>query len=205
MSNSRCVERRTEAWWRTPAAPLMFKQHSEELRRNDLICCNLHFKSEATFTSKVPLCSGKDRKRVSHPPNLNLLFSPRKTSLCFLRLVLRPAVAMATKLATARARQLIPSTFIAHRLLWRSGCDSSISTTSSSMLHLQLFAVRPLQRSRFLWDVSGPPRRKSREVEAAPIRSVLLLDLSAFVCGFVVLSLIKIDMNLFLVVIEEWH
>lgn len=208
------------------------------LRRKDFIWCHfltcfkcnhLSFQSRSNISINIwtflltwkcwelQARSGReDRKRVSHPPNLNLLFSPRKTSLCFLRLVLRPAVAMATKLATARARQLIASTFIAHRFLWRSGCNSSISTTSSSMLPLQPLAGRP-HRSRCLRDTAGPPRRKARDVEvfltalqgsSSVLSSGLLvppLDLSALVCGFVVLSLIKIDMNLFVVVIEEWH
>lgn len=62
---------------------------------------------------------------ASYPPNVNLLFSPRKTSLCFLRPELRPPVTMATRLATARARQVSTSTF----MFYRSPCHSAHSAS----------------------------------------------------------------------------
>lgn len=80
---------------------------------------------------------------ASHPPNLNLLFSPMKISLCFLRLELRPPVTMTTKLAAARARQVSTSTFIFHRSPCQNRLSSGIpSTATPPLFHLQVPAVQ---------------------------------------------------------------
>lgn len=151
----------------------------------------------------------------THLPNLNMPFSPRKTSLCFLRPECLPPVTIATRLAVARAQQVSTSTFMVHRgqhptrLRWLT---PALWVEHPSVRELQAFQTVSLTRllayahvssarASRLWRSPGPsavcPPSTSSTRSSSP--SVLSAGLWIF------LSLIKIDMNLFLAAMEEWH
>lgn len=138
----------------------------------------------------------KKKRKVSHPPNLNLLFSPRKTSLCFLRPEPRPPpLAVPTRPAVARAKQVNSGSFMVQTATsHHSGQVVPSGATpgpglASTVCRRCSSASRP--------DLYPPPAGSLLPPPPAACFRLLHPLLHIF------LSLIKIDMNLFLVAIEE--
>lgn len=95
---------------------LVFSHISQVVKKKPNAVLRSHFSGLNLFPV---CCAGRTKGNLccsSHPPNLNLLFSSKKTSFCFLRPELRPPVTMATTLAAARSRQVTAPGFIFHRL-----------------------------------------------------------------------------------------